>query len=254
MARWRWWAHLVLIGGYFLPLTILRRARPGPILTNQSAGLLLVSAFDILFFAVIYGVAVLISRATRDDLFLRWRPGAWVIPLGLLYSIVIRLAVGLIVAVVAIVVVLLAGMSSAEMQHFMTVLRPKFEHVVNVQTMQSNRSFYWLMITLISFVNAGLREELWRVGTLAGLTALFPRAFGAATGQIWAMALIAIVFGLGHIAYGLLGACMAGLLGFLLGLIIIRHRSVWPAVFAHGFLDATTFAALPFIAHHLPGG
>jgi membrane protease YdiL (CAAX protease family) len=36
-------------------------------------------------------------------------------------------------------------------------------------------------------------------------------------------------------------------LGFCLGLIMIFHRSIWPAVMAHGFFDATTFAILPWV-------
>ena len=33
-----------------------------------------------------------------------------------------------------------------------------------------------------------------------------------------------------------------------LGVIMILHRSIWPAVLAHGFFNATTFALLPLIA------
>jgi membrane protease YdiL (CAAX protease family) len=43
------------------------------------------------------------------------------------------------------------------------------------------------------------------------------------------------------------------LLGFLIGIIMVMHRSIWPAVIAHGLFDATSFAILPFLADRLPG-
>ncbi|PYK61394.1 MAG: hypothetical protein DME43_02550 [Verrucomicrobia bacterium] len=49
-----------------------------------------------------------------------------------------------------------------------------------------------------------------------------------------------------------LAAAVATLLGLFLGLILIVHRSIWPAVIAHGFFDATTFALLPLVASKLP--
>jgi membrane protease YdiL (CAAX protease family) len=38
----------------------------------------------------------------------------------------------------------------------------------------------------------------------------------------------------------------AGLLGLGLGLIMVFHRSIWPAVLAHGFFDATSMALIPW--------
>jgi membrane protease YdiL (CAAX protease family) len=43
-----------------------------------------------------------------------------------------------------------------------------------------------------------------------------------------------------------IAAIGAGLLGLMLGLIIVLHKSIWPAVIAHGLFDATTFALLPW--------
>jgi len=37
---------------------------------------------------------------------------------------------------------------------------------------------------------------------------------------------------------------LTGVLGIGLGLIIFKKQSIWPAVFAHGFFDATTFLFL----------
>ena len=64
-----------------------------------------------------------------------------------------------------------------------------------------------------------------------------------------AVALIAIVFGFAHLGYGLIAVPVTALLGFCLGAIMVAHKSIWPAVMAHGFFDATTFALLPWIRH-----
>ena len=47
---------------------------------------------------------------------------------------------------------------------------------------------------------------------------------------------------------------MASVLGLLLGIIMVVHKSIWPAVIAHGMFDATTFALIPIVlqqAQHL---
>jgi membrane protease YdiL (CAAX protease family) len=62
---------------------------------------------------------------------------------------------------------------------------------------------------------------------------------------------IALLFGAAHFSMGMLAAGTAGLMGLLLGIIMVAHRSIWPAVIAHGFLDATTFALLPRALEHL---
>lgn len=93
---------------------------------------------------------------------------------------------------------------------------------------------------------AGLREELWRASFLAGLRTLWPRQFGSKVGQVCAVFIAAIVFGMAHLSMGILAALFAGVLGAGLGLIMVFHRSIWPAVLAHGFFDATSMALLPW--------
>src|SRR5437868_338235 len=43
--------------------------------------------------------------------------------------------------------------------------RPDIDVVVSVNVMRYNHAYYWLAITLVSFVVAGLREEMWRAGS-----------------------------------------------------------------------------------------
>jgi hypothetical protein len=44
---------------------------------------------------------------------------------------------------------------------------------------------------------------------------------------------------------------MAMILGFLLGIVMVVHQSIWPAVIAHGMFDATSFALVPIALEHL---
>jgi membrane protease YdiL (CAAX protease family) len=83
------------------------------------------------------------------------------------------------------------------------------------------------------------------------MRALWPTLFEGRDGQIAGVALIAIVFGLAHLALGLLPAAMAMIVGFLLGIIMLMDQSIWPAVIAHGMFDATSFALIPIALQHL---
>jgi len=252
VARWRWWIHLLLIGGYVLPRIALGfQSRKHAALSNNWRGLLIVCAFELAAFALAFGFGWLASRASAEDLFLRWRPGWWVVPLGIGYSIVIRFAAGL--AIFAVVVVLIAthAVAPTSAQNFIQTSQPDVAKLVDVPALRHDPAYFWLTITLVSFVVAGLREEMWRGGTLAAMRALWPRAFHCFPGQILAIALIAVIFGAGHLQLGVLGAIVAGLLGLFLGVVIVVHRSIWPAVIAHGLLDATTFALVPYALEKL---
>jgi len=252
-ARWRWWIHLILIGGYILPRIALELEFPRehPALSTSTGGLILVSLLELAVFALVFGVACLISRPTREQLFLRWRPGWWVVPLGIGYSIAIRLAAALAVFAVVVFMIATHVFTPAQAQQFMVTNRPDVEKLVDVNAMRQNAAYFWITVTFVSFVVAGLREELWRAGTLAAMRALWPRAFGSLGGQIAAISLIAVVFGAAHLQLGVIAAVIAGILGLLLGIIIVIHRSIWPAAIAHGLLDATTFALLPFMIQKL---
>ena len=117
--------------------------------------------------------------------------------------------------------------------------------------MRNNPMYFWLTLTVVSFIVAGLREELWRSAFLAGMKALWPQRFGSRAGQIGAVIISSIIFGFGHMALGTLAACLAGLVGMGLGLIMVFHRSIWPAVIAHGLFDATTMAMIPWAMEHM---
>ena len=135
--------------------------------------------------------------------------------------------------------------------------RPNVEAVVDPAVLKNNPLYFWLTVTFVSFVVAGLREELWRSAFLSGMRALWPRYFSSRIGQIAAVAIASVSFGLGHLAQGWVGVGVTALLGFGLGVIMVLHRSIWPAVIAHGAFDATSFALLPLaleLLKNLPKG
>lgn len=256
MGRWRWWIHLALIGGYpLLTMPLAFRSTPqAPALTNSTRGWLIVCAVNLGLFLIVFALGWRASRASRQDLLLNWRPGWWVIPLGLCYSVAIRFALGIVIFLTVCLFLVLGLLTRESLPEFVDSSRPNVEALVDVSALRSNPTYFWLTVTFGSFVVAGLREEVWRGATLAAMRALWPATFEGRDGQLAAVALIAIVFGIAHLSMGLLAAAAAALLGLLLGIIMVVHRSIWPAVVAHGFFDATSFALLPLLHNfqHLP--
>lgn len=252
--RLRWWIHLLLIGAYVLVIGAMGWSESGshvPALPHKVSSLLVVCAVNLLIFAIVFGLACLVSRASPDDLLLRWRGRFLPVPLGISYSIALRVAVGIIMFIAGLALVATRLMTTDSLEHFAAAHQPDVEAIVDVSAMRQNPVYFWLMLTLVSFVVAGLREELWRSAFLAGLRRLWPGTFGSRAGQIAAVAAAAVVFGLGHLAMGPTAAVLAGLLGVGLGLIMVLHRSIWPAVIAHGMFDATTLALMPWATEQL---
>lgn len=253
--RWGWWVHLLLLASYPLVLgmaPLLRGQQPeegGTLLPTEMAPLISAMGFELFIFAVVFSIAWLASRANADELRLDWRGGAAPVWRGLIYSVALRLLIAVVVVAIAIAAVAFQGGS----QEAIEKLRPKSEVVVDSQALVNNPLYLLLSLTFISFVVAGLREELWRAGVLAGFQRLFPDIFASRRGQLMAVGIAAIIFGLGHYPQGWGGAGMTALLGFGLGWVMIRHNSIWEAVFAHGFFNATSFGMLYFVARYQPG-
>jgi membrane protease YdiL (CAAX protease family) len=231
--------------GLFLRLST-GRSQQGPALSGNVRGLVMVSAAELIFFSIFFAAAWLISRASREQLMLPWRPGWRVVPLGIGYSVALRIGLVIVATVVVIVLAATQTVTPEKVQQYVNANRPDVEALVSVPAMRANPVYFWLTITLVSFVVAGIREEMWRAGTLAAMRAIWPRIFGSTFGQCFAVSLIAVAFGAMHIRMGVLAAVGAGVLGLFLGLIIIVHKSIWPAVIAHGLFDATTMAVLPW--------
>ena len=258
ISRWRWWTHLVLITSYILAVAVIGSARNKsghPALSHTTGGLLLVCAVELLSFGIVFALAWRASRASLDDLLLRWRKNVMPVLLGAGYSVGLRIAVGLVTALVGVVLVATHAVTMDSLHDFFVNNRPGVENTVDIAALRDNPAYFWLALTMVSFVVAGLREELWRSSFLAGMRALWPRQFGSTVGQVCAVFIAAVIFGLAHLSMGILAALFGGLLGLILGLIMVFHRSIWPAVFAHGFFDATSMALLPWameLMQHLP--
>jgi membrane protease YdiL (CAAX protease family) len=141
--------------------------------------------------------------------------------------------------------------------------RPKLEALLEFDAL-ADPIYVLLAITLLSFVTAGLREELWRAGFMAAVRDLLPRSWWIPRprkpSEPWlrwqlrrrgptllVAGLAAVVFGLGHLPQGIGGVVLTGVVGFILALVMIGHRSLWAAVIAHGFFDASTFVLLAVI-------
>ena len=250
ISRLRWWILLVLVGAYPLVIGLmgaLAGKGGGPALSRGPRGVLVSSGMELGVFGCIFALAWLAARASRDDLLLRWRPGWWVLPLGIGYSLALRVAVAICMGILIGLLVAFRVVTPSELPQFLKANQPDLDAVVDVQLLRDNPLYFWLVITLVSFVVAGLREELWRAGFLAGLRKLWPNWFGSRVGQMGGVVVASVIFGLGHVLMGWLAVLAATLLGLLLGLIMVLHRSIWPAVFAHGLFDATSFALLPLV-------
>src|ERR1041385_495575 len=110
VSRTRWGIHLLLVVGYIVAVGAIRASgdqSTGPVLSGNPRDLVLISCVQLSIFAVIFGLAWLASRASRDDLLLRWRNGLWFVPLGVGYSIALRLALAVIIVFITVVVMAL---------------------------------------------------------------------------------------------------------------------------------------------------
>jgi membrane protease YdiL (CAAX protease family) len=258
VSRRRWWLHLILVTSYIFVLTLVGLARSKshqPALSHTAGGLLFICTMELLLFGFVFGLAWLASRASLDDLLLRWRGHVRPVLLGAAYSVGLRLALGIVAALAAAVLLATHAMTADSLRDFSVKNRPGIENAVDVVALRDNPAYLWLTLTVVSFVVAGLREELWRSSFLAGLRTLWPRQFGSGVGQVGAVFIAAVIFGLAHLSMGILAALLGGLLGLGLGLIMVFHRSIWPAVLAHGFFDATSMALIPWameLMQHLP--
>jgi membrane protease YdiL (CAAX protease family) len=251
--RWRWAVHLALLTAYVLGLGIAGAAMRSqgtknsntPAMPGDLRSLAFMCAVEIAGFAAVFAIAWLFSRARRDELFLRWRGKLQPIVWGIVYSVLLRVVIAMVMTAVLIPVFLKKGQGAIE------ELRPKTEATVNFQAMK-DPLYTAFAVTVVSFVMAGFREELWRAGMLAGFAGIAPGIFGTRRGQYLAVVIAALIFGLGHLPQGWGGVAVTAGLGLGLGWIMVRHQSAWEAILAHGFFDASTFAALYVVLNYFP--
>lgn len=243
---------LILIGFYPVFVSLLGPLRPesapgGPALPTSVDGLIRFSALELGVFGLFWALGWAFSRATKDELMLRWRGGIMPILQGFGYAFLLRMVLVFVIIFMVVLAVITMGLDQKQIEQFIKQNQPQTDSLFS-QSALANPLYLLAMTTILSFVVAGLREELWRNACLAALRHLFPDSWSDRARWICSIALSSVVFGLGHIYQGGLGVVFTSILGAGLGAVTWRHRSIWPAVFAHGFIDATSFLAAAAMA------
>src|SRR6185436_605458 len=116
-----WWIHWLLMAALPIAVLLLGMGRSpfrGPALTHSVNGLLYVCAIQIVIFGILFLLAWLASRASSEQLLLEWRPGFWVVPLGLGYSLALRLALMALGLILVTILLLTHIVSPKDFEHF----------------------------------------------------------------------------------------------------------------------------------------
>lgn len=250
LARWRHLVALLILSA--MPLLAAfastRRVAKEGFLPSSSLGLLLFCAWELGAFAAIWGVAWAFSRLSREQLFLPWRAGWKPLAWGVAYSLGLRLGL-VMVATLVLLFLSLLGFSPQQLTAGWQENAQGAQKAFAPLLQGGDTLYKTLMITLVSFVVAGGREEIWRAALMASLGQVAPARW--TTGAKIALALLfsSALFGVGHWYQGALGVVGTSLLGVALGAITLRHRSVWPTIIAHGCFDALSFLGLALAPH-----
>lgn len=250
VSRRRWWLYFILINLYVLSFgfsgLFVTEASHGTSRVSPSLRLLFNAAVEMAEFGLVFGLAFYLSRVTPDDLLLRWRGILKSLWQGAAYSVALRLSVGFLIRLMFFALLVSGIMAPYQMLDIGAAHNSGVERIVSTSALHHDQVFFWLSLTVVSFVLAGLREELWRAAFFAGARALWPQSFKSRLGQVGVAAFAAVIFGFGHTLQGSLSVLHAGLMGFGFGLIMIFHRSIWPAVIAHGLFDATSMTIMAY--------
>ena len=252
-SRTAWMIHLAILGAYPLMMAAMSvfssGGDGGAALSPSLSKLSIVVISELVLFGVWFGAAWGFSGITLRGLMFRWNHAVLTPIYGFFYSIGLRVGVGVVTLITLLAV---AGASGGNLSEIAEDFRPDIEKVVDTDQLESDSTYLIVNCTVVSFVLAGFREELWRVGMIAALFVLFPKLDATVWGRLGAISSVALLFGLGHAVQGPGAVCLTFLLGLGLGGIIVFHRSIWEAVIAHGFFDASTFVMIFAIKRYLP--
>ena len=245
--RGTWAVFLILMVGYILAAA-WRGTSPspdGPALASSVGGLMSDTLVALLVFGVPFAIGVLLTKPCQDDLYLRL-PRNWLLTctLGAAWSVVLRLAIMVPAAIVAGIMI---SLNRQEGLNQFAANRPKIENLLDPSAL-GNPVYALLCMTWLSFIVAGLREELWRAAVIRGICTLGGGFLSERKLECVAVFVSSLLFGLAHLTQGWLGVLLTSLLGLGLGLIQILRRSLPEAILAHGFFDASTFFLI-FLLH-----
>jgi len=238
--RWRWIVFLGLMVAYILSMTLLGHGRTSdsPALSSSLTGMLRETLLALLVFGVPFAIGLVIVRPRWADLYVIRRRN-WMITtlLGGLWSVALRAAI-MVPAIIGVMIFVLADPKDG-LENFKSH-RPKVENLLDPGAL-ADPVYALVCMTWLSFVVAGLREELWRAAAIRGICALGPGAQPTRRMEWIAVLVTSALFGLAHLTQGWMAVGVTGLLGVGLGMIQILRRSLLEAIIAHGFFDATTF-------------
>jgi len=254
---WGWGVLLALMTGYilFAGFKGSDHSSGEPALSASVSGLLIGTALNLSVFGLLFGFGAWAAHPRASDLYAA-RPITlltWV--LSLLWSICLRMSI-------AIPLMIVAGIAMARdpergIQQVQSI-RPKLENLLDPSAL-GDPLYALLCITWVSFIVAGLREELWRAAMIGGIRAFAPASWSRRQAEWVGLAASSLLFGFAHLTQGWGAVALTTLIGIGLGLIQILRRSLAEAVIAHGLFDATTFAILAVLANpsllkrlHLP--
>ena len=252
-SRLGWGLHVVILGAYPLFMAALSAfgggEQDGAALSSSLPQLATVVGVELALFAAWFAVAWFFSRATSGQLMLLWRNRGLTPLYGFGYSVALRMGVGVVTLATLVAI---ASVSGEGLESLAERFRPDVDKVVDTDELEADPVYLMINCTVVSFVLAGFREELWRVGMIAGFFVLFPRLDESVLGRLATISAVALLFGLGHAVQGGGAVMMTAVLGLGLGAIIVFHRSIWEAVFAHGFFDASSFFMIFLVKRYFP--
>lgn len=251
LPSWRHIMALIFLLGFMVFVALagsfarnLPKGQSEPMLPATAPQLISLSLLELGMFGVIWGIAWLFSRPSTDELFMRWR-GTWEnIVLGLGYSLALRF-VPVVAVVFLAMFALLNGVKPEDLTEYIKGFSPTPEKMVSLKALENDPVYRFIMVTWMSFIVAGLREELWRVAVIASFTKWLTPRYSQRHVQIFAVIISSLFFGMAHVIQGPLAIGLTALIGMALGAITLAHRSIWPAVIAHGAFDALSFLLLP---------
>ncbi len=241
-SRRGWLVMLGLMLGYIGTMTVLAKVNggDGPAMSGDAWTLMKETSASLAVFAVPFLAGLACVWRGRREVWGARRHDVWTWVWGTAWFVGLRVAVAVPILVTAGVLQLRHGAAAMEK---VRGLRPKIESLMPLEAL-GDPWYALACATWVSFVVAGLREELWRAAFMRGFRALFGDRHALPTAQWTAVGVSSVLFGLAHLPQGWMGMLTTGMLGLGLGAVQVWRRSTWEAVVAHGLVDASTFALL----------
>lgn len=261
VSQWRIVIAFLIFGLYPLWMAVLNEfaatnleegQEMAPALGGNSQELLNSVLFGLIVFIILLAICWVCSRFTMRGVGLNWLESRTLnasfkkffmsIFKGMGWSIVLRFLP---------LVVLLPGFFIFSLftdveQEQLSELVPKVETLISRDALSNDPFYLFLNLSLVSFVVAGLREELWRGVSFFLLQKLFPESLSGKWGKAIMILSVALIFGVGHLPQGIMGVLLTTVLGIGLGFLQVWHKSIWEATMAHGFFNATSFLLMAY--------